>query len=188
MRILKNHLLFFFFFIAFYSALAQRDTVPKPRYGFVFGVAPSLFAPGFKFEFPKNSWSFGFHVKGHWPFNIGGKVEPFARVYFKHRAPEGLYLQMKLTTGAYYEWFRGFGLYSNDFSNDLWYASIGTGLTVGHQWVLADRANLIIDLAGGIQASVPVPWTSDNRAWVHYWLPGFPLEISVRIGKAFYRK
>jgi len=174
-RFFKKQFITFLFILMSFILLAQKDSVPVSKNQFVFASGLILFAPGFKFEFPKNDYSYGFNIQGLFFANVGVKVEPF----------KGLYIQGKLSAGAYYYWLAGALSEGQINPINLRYGTLGLGCAVGYQWIIEKRHNLALDLFGEIQGSITIPYNADNM-FSTYLTSGIPVELGFRIGKAFY--
>lgn len=181
------------------KALKNSD-YPKST---VLSFYPGFWNPGLKLERVSSNQnaSYGFHTRGYIFLYNGIKVEPFSRIYFKKTAPEGAFAQFKLSAGFYDKnsfLFRGLSCYTtstgmyvcpgdpgyiktNDYS-----VLIGGGVSFGYQFLLGAEKRFALDLFGGVQAIVPVNRRRGNWDDLTLWLlRGFPLEMGIRLGKAF---
>lgn len=168
----------------------------------VLAFYPGFWAPGLKLERATTSkgFSYGFHARGHIFILPGGKIEPFIRWYISKNAPEGGFLQFKGYAGMYDRnmlFFRGIDCYYSvsgqlfcpgDFGyvrkSDFIYM-FGVGISGGYQFLLGKEKKFAFDIFGGIQAIVPTNRTFNGEQFAVWMLRGFPLELGIRMGKAF---
>jgi len=209
---MKRFLLFLFIAVSCFNAAAQddkaivlSDKVKKKEPMFrthVMALYPGFWAPGFKIEKAnaQQNLSFGTHLRGYLIFFNGGKVEPFMRVYFKKKAPEGLFMQFKLHAAMYNAnsvLFRGFYCYEGlngqyicpgdpgYVQHDMWRYFFGGGVSAGYQFLLGDEKRFALDVFGGMQIIIPTTrlyYSEDIALW---FMRGFPLDVGIRLGWAF---
>ncbi len=212
---MKNFLWLFFFALLFHSAIAQgnaEEVIALPKQAVkrgelskstVLAFYPGFWNPGIKLErvATNSTASFGFHTRGYLFLFNGIRTEPFTRIYFKKKAPEGAFAQFKISAGFYDRnsfLFRGLYCYStssgiylcpgdpgyiktSDFS-----VLVGGGVSFGYQFLLGNQGRFALDLFGGVQAIIPVNRRRNNWDDLTLWLlRGFPLELGIRLGKAF---
>jgi hypothetical protein len=209
---MKRFLLFLLITATGFNAVAQddetivlSDKVKKSEPLFrsnVLAFYPGFWAPGFKVESAngKQNLSYGAHVRGYVFLFNGGKVEPFIRVYFKKKAPEGLFMQFKIHAAIYNAnsvFFRGLKCYTGLNGQYIcpgdpgyvqvneWRYFFGGGVAAGYQFLLGEKKRFALDLFGGIQVIIP----KDRLLYdedIYLWLTrGFPAELGIRLGWAF---
>lgn len=172
--------------------LAQRYTDSEERHKTILGIGPALWSPALKFEQAiSNSVSLGLHGKARFIIWEGGKVEPFVRYYFTYKAPEGPYLQLKASFGAYRRSFNWDNCYydvnGNYICNDDngFFKSYGGGLAGGYQFLLGMNNRFALDLFGGFQY---IRQEGDRYSEYNFFrriFINFPVEIGARFGVAF---
>lgn len=212
---MKNIVWLFFVVAFFHSAMAQdnaKEVIAVPKQAIkkieyskstVLAFYPGFWNPGIKLErvATNPTVSFGFHTRGYLFVFNGIKAEPFTRIYLKNKAPEGAFAQFKISAAFYDKnsfLFRGLNCYTtssgiylcpgdpgyiktNDYS-----VLIGGGVSFGYQFLLGNQRHFALDLFGGVQAIVPVNRRRNNWDDLSLWLlRGFPLELGIRLGKAF---
>ncbi len=160
----------------------------------VIGFGPASFwSPTIKFEQGIGDWvSLGFHGKGRFILWNGGKVEPFVRVYFTQKSPEGPFIQAKGSFGAYkrnfvyddcyYDANGNYVCYTD--SEDFFY-SFGGGLAGGYQFFFGARDHFALDLFGGFQYMYQDNNTYSDYRFLRKVFINFPVDIGVRLGVAF---
>jgi hypothetical protein len=209
---MKRLLLFIILTATFMQCFAQKDdaivlpdklqkTEPVFR-SRVLAFYPGFWAPGIKFESASANQkvSYGVHVRGYIFLFNGAKFEPFVRVYFKGNAPQGLFMQFKLSASLYNAnsvLFRGFRCYTTSTGQQLcpgdpgyvkqndWRYFFGGGVATGYQFLLGEKKRFALDLYGGIQVIIPknrLGYDEDLYLWM---ARGFPLELGLRMGWAF---
>jgi hypothetical protein len=168
----------------------------------VLSFYPGIWAPGFKLESvtPKKRISFGTHFRGYIFFFNGAKIEPFVRVYFKSNAPQGFFVQAKLSAGIYdANSFLFRGLYCYSSSNgmflcpgdpgyvkfDMWRYFFGGGVAAGYQFILGKQKRFAFDVFGGLQLIIPTHRIYNDESLALWMMRGFPLETGFRLGWAF---
>lgn len=163
---------------------------------------PGFWAPGLKLEWASANQkiSTGFHVRGYIFIFNGVKFDPFVRFYFKKKAPEGAFAQLKFSAGIYDKnsvFFQGITCYTTASGqtfcprnsgyvrrSDITYL-LGGGATFGYQFLLGEEKRFALDVFGGLQIIIPADglyYGEDISLWL---LRGFPLEFGLRLGKAF---
>lgn len=179
-------------------ALSQTDSefindAPR-RHRTVIGFGPSSFwSPTMKFEQGIGDWvSVGFHGKGRFIMWNGGKIEPFVRVYFTEKSPEGPFIQMKGSFGAYkrnfvYDncYYDANGNYRCDNDNEDFFYSFGGGLAGGYQFFFGAKDHFALDLFGGFQYFYQDRDTYSDYRFIRKVFVNFPVDIGVRLGVAF---
>jgi hypothetical protein len=80
--------------------LKSNEPIIRTR---VLSFYPGFWAPGMKFESASQNHkvSYGLHTRGYIFLFNGVKFEPFIRYYFKKNAPEGVFLQFKISGSLY---------------------------------------------------------------------------------------
>lgn len=176
------------------TAEAQDGETAPRRNRTVIGFGPStVWSPTLKFEQGIGDWvSIGFHGKARFIIWEGGKIEPFVRVYFTEKSPEGPFIQLKGTFGAYRRNF----VYSSNCYTDIngdyrcddedFFRSFGGGMAGGYQFFFGRRDHFALDLFGGFQyiynqrREYYSEYNFLRRVFVN-----FPVEIGIRLGVAF---
>lgn len=137
----------------------------------------------------------------------GFQISPAARFYFKKKAPEGFYLQVRFVA-AHHSYIYELAVYSNDDPNGTYlrtidkkqrFTSLGGGIAGGYQllWGKTDRWSADFNLGVKLLKTPPLP-KEDNRFLPGttsggvfsglYWVlvgPGSILDGSVSIGYRF---
>ncbi len=163
------------------------------RHRTVIGLGPSSFwSPTIKFEQGIGDWvSIGFHGKARFIMWNGGKVEPFVRVYFTEKSPEGPYVQVKGSFGAYQRKFYFDNNCYYDVNNNLvcddedFFYSYGGGVAGGYQFFLGAKEHFALDLFGGFQYFYQDRSTYSDYDFIRRVFVNFPVDIGVRLGVAF---
>jgi hypothetical protein len=108
-----------------------------------------------------NSLGFGAAINTYYGSYSGIKIEPFARLYFGGKAPEGLYLQGRFLYGNFKSTFTHYasgylnsngGNFLRSIEKEVSFSSAGVGGDLGYQWLSGRKSNIVIDLSLGIQA------------------------------------
>lgn len=192
-------LLKFFFFLAIMSmalpSIAQEyNDSPARRHRTVIGFgAATLWSPTLKFEQGIGDWvSIGFHGKARYIMWEGGKIEPFVRIYFTEKSPEGPFIQIKGSFGAYRRNFLFDGCYYDingnyrcDNYNERFFKSFGGGLAGGYQFFFGRRDHFALDLFGGFQYIRQEGNRYSDYAFLRRVFINFPVELGIRLGVAF---
>jgi hypothetical protein len=181
----KNLLTIVVLLFVFKTATAQEDTVAI-RYTRVFAGGVNIFYPSLKFEKAiRPKWSLGLQVKSALPIYVFGlRAEFIARRYFKTSAPYGLFIQMKANCGLYDQWM--YAILGN-IPHSLYWAP-GLGFALGHQFHIGKNDRVALDLYGGLQFSMPLPYYPEEdllKLIVHWVMVSPPLEIGLRFGRFF---
>lgn len=183
------------------TAAAQTQTEAAPEYArrhrTVIGFGPSSFwSPTIKFEQGIGDWvSIGFHGRARFAMWEGGKIEPFVRVYFTERAPEGPFIQVKGSFGAYrrnfiYEnndcYYDGNGdwVCTDNYDED-YFKSFGGGVAGGYQFFFGRKDHFALDLFGGFQYIHQEGNRYSDYNFARRLFINFPAEVGVRLGVAF---
>lgn len=163
---------------------------------------PGFWAPGIKLEWASSNkrFSYGTHARGYLFVMPGVKIEPFFRLYVKKNAPEGVFVQFKLSSGVYDRnmvFFSGIDCYYSVSGQqycpgDPGYIRrsnfaylVGGGVSAGYQFLLGKEKKFALDIFGGVQVIIPIDrfyYSQDVALW---FFRGFPLEIGLRMGRAF---
>lgn len=179
--------------------MTERLTI---RPSSVFALYPGIWAPGFKLEWATGiqRFSFGLHARGYLFFFNGGRIEPFMRYYAKRKAPEGLFVQAKLSAALYdansflfrgiycYESTTGVLLCPGDpgyVKFDMWRYMVGPGIAVGYQLLAGKQKRFALDVFGGLQFIFPLNSINRYEEFFLWLMRGFPMETGIRIGWAF---
>lgn len=132
----------------------------------VVGISPiKLLYDGLriKLEKPMNEKvTYGVLLTGYYKYYPGVQLAPFARFYFKKRAPEGFYAQAKIV-GGYYK--SSYSYYDDDFNyieKNEYFTSFGGGIAVGYQLLWGNNDRWTIDVNLGIKAVGSPPQYSGN--------------------------
>lgn len=186
-------------------AFSQNDGVDSGTYSYddsprrnrtVIGFGPSSFwSPTIKFEQGIGDWvSIGFHGRARFIMWEGGKVEPFVRVYFTEKSPEGPFVQVKGSFGAFRRnfvfedncYYDSFGNYvcGDNYDEEFFY-SFGGGLAGGYQFFFGAKDHFALDLFGGFQYIYQDRTGYDDYRYIRRVFINFPVEVGVRLGVAF---
>ncbi|CAN5380405.1 hypothetical protein BH09BAC1_BH09BAC1_21490 [soil metagenome] len=184
-----------------YTAPAQSQTDMEyypasapDRHRTVIGFGPASFwSPTMKFEQGIGNWvSVGFHGKARFVIWEGGKIEPFVRVYFTEKSPEGPFIQIKGSFGAYRRKFDFNDCYTDangvlicNNNDHEFFRSFGGGMAGGYQFFFGKKDHFALDLFGGFQY---IHQGFDRYSQYNYWrrvFINFPVDVGVRLGVAF---
>lgn len=168
---------------------------PK-RHRTVIALGPSsLWSPTLKFEQGIGNWvSAGFHARFRFIMWNGGKIEPFVRVYFTEKSPEGPFIQLKGSFGAYRRnfVFDDFCYYDSngdyicgDSYDEDYFFSFGGGLVGGYQFFFGAKDHFALDLFGGFQYMYQDRSGYNDYRYLRRIFINFPVEVGLRLGVAF---
>ncbi len=179
------------------SAPKNLDLFSASRKGtFVLGFNAFIWNPGIKVEGAINQKiSLGTHAKAYLFFYNGMRIDPFMRIYFKDSAPEGAFLQLKVSTSFYNResfFFRG-NCYTSTNGNylcpgdpgyirprDMVYM-LGGGVAGGYQFVIGKRNRGTVDVYGGLQYLKPNRYHGMEDLAI-FFLRRFPIEFGLNLG------
>ena len=119
--------------------------------------------------------------------NEGFRIDPFVRFYTNKAgiAPQGFYLQGKLSYGNHQEELGDVALPGTESGKSENFNAAGGGFGVGSQWFVGANNNLSIDLYGGVRRYKPVSVNNEVDTAVFNLTRSWPAELRFSVGYAF---
>jgi hypothetical protein len=191
------------------SLFAQTEEKQTKEFNSVVSVSPFRLLTGLRIKYERvltPKITYGGILTGYYGSYPGVQLAPIARYYFKEKAPEGFYAQVKIAAGFFQSSYSDVVLDSNGVPQNEYedkkqsFTNFGAGIAAGYQLLWGKNNKWSIDINLGVKfvGNVPKPelyaddWISqsgvesavDNTVW-YFTGPGSIVDGLISIGYRF---